>query len=187
MAIPVSKPTWQEVDLFLKTIENFKRGLNEEDEDEKSVISSLDHVVAKITQVSAALFRSLVVGNLFSMKHIPFSSTTVLTSFLKAKIKAGPLTLMLNKTPDITKLGLAGNHRLTVDQTKGLISLIRAHVSFSVSIVHSLCSLYLPLPLVGSGMPRIDQYNLVACCIENWWYWSGCRYCTPVPDGCDQI
>jgi hypothetical protein len=50
----------QEVE-FLKTIENFKGGLNEEDEDEKSVIASLDHVVAKITQVqvSAALFSDL--------------------------------------------------------------------------------------------------------------------------------
>lgn len=105
----------QEVDLFLKIIENFKGGLNEEDEEEKSVIASLDHVVAKIVQV----------------QHVPFSSATALT-FLKAKIKAGPLTLMLNKTPDITKLGLAGTDLgLTVDQTKALLSLIRAHVSFS--------------------------------------------------------
>ena len=151
----------QEVDLFLKMIENFKGGLNEAGEDEKSVITSLDHVVAKI--------RRLVAGNIFSMKHVPFSSATTLT-FLKAKIKAGPMALMLNKTPDITRLGLAGNNRLTVDQTKSLISLIRAHVSFSVSIIHSLCSLYLPLPPVGGGMPRIGQYNSVACCIENWWY-----------------
>jgi hypothetical protein len=51
----------QEVDLFLKMIENFKGGLNEEDEEEKSVIASLDHVVAKIVQVqvSAALFSDL--------------------------------------------------------------------------------------------------------------------------------
>jgi hypothetical protein len=67
------------------------------------------------------------------MEHVPVLSATALT-FVKAKIKAGPLTLMSNKIPDIKILGLAGNNRLTVDQTKDLISLTRAHVSFSVRI-----------------------------------------------------
>jgi hypothetical protein len=65
------------------------------------------------------------------MKHVPLSSATFQT-FVKAKINAGPLTLISNKIPDI--LGLEGNNRLTVDQMKDPISFIRAHVSFSAGI-----------------------------------------------------
>jgi len=43
--------------MFLQMIENFKQALSEEDEDEKSVITSLDHVAAKLVEVQAsALF-----------------------------------------------------------------------------------------------------------------------------------
>ena len=69
------------------------------------------------------------------MKHVPFSSATPLT-FSKAKIKAGPLTFISNKIPVLQSLcrqESVDSNRLTVDQTKNIISLIRAHVSFSVS------------------------------------------------------
>jgi hypothetical protein len=78
------------------------------------------------------------------MKHVPFSSTTALT-FLKAKIKAGPLT-MLNKTADITRLGLAGNNHYTdcrPDKRPHLFD--SGPCVVSVSIVHLLCSLHLPI------------------------------------------
>lgn len=72
------------------------------------------------------------------IKHVPFSSANALT-LIKAKIKPAPLTLILTKIPDIKSLGLVctegtDSKRLTVDQTRDLISLIRSHVSFSVSI-----------------------------------------------------
>src|ERR1700683_3165367 len=79
------------------------------------------------------------------MKHVPFSSANSLT-FAKAKIKVGPLTVISNKIPELKSLGLkegVGSNRLTVNQTRDLISLIRAHVSFSVSI-HILTSLFMP-------------------------------------------
>ena len=42
---------------FLQTIENFRQAFSEEDEDEKSVITSLDHVAAKLAEVQgSALF-----------------------------------------------------------------------------------------------------------------------------------
>ena len=78
------------------------------------------------------------------MKHVPFSSSTFLT-FAKAKIKAGPLTIISNKIPELKSLGLkegAGSNHLTVNQTRDLISLIRAHVSFSV-IIHIRISLFM--------------------------------------------
>lgn len=78
------------------------------------------------------------------MKHVPFSSATSLT-FAKAKIKAGPLTVISNKIQELKFLGLkegVGSNQLTVNQTKDLISLIRAHVSFSVSIHIRIISLY---------------------------------------------
>jgi hypothetical protein len=81
------------------------------------------------------------------MKHVPFSSATSLT-FAKARIKAGPLTIISNKIPELKSLGLkegVGSNQLTVNQTRDLISLIRAHVSFSVSIhirVSLLCHAY---------------------------------------------
>jgi hypothetical protein len=52
----LSEISSQEVDLFLRMIENFKGGLSEEDEDEKSVIASLEHVAAKIMQVQVRHF-----------------------------------------------------------------------------------------------------------------------------------
>src|ERR1700685_3324802 len=79
------------------------------------------------------------------MKHVPVSSASSLT-FAKAKIKAGPLTVISNKIPELKSLGLkegVGSNRLTVNHTRDLISLIRAHVSFSVSI-HILISLFMP-------------------------------------------
>jgi hypothetical protein len=112
----LSDLTTQETDLFLKMIENFKQDLSEEDEDEKSVIASLDHVATKLAQVH----------------HVPFSGTSL--TFAKAKIKAGPLTFISNKIPEIQSLcrkESVDGSQLTVDQTKNLISLIRAHVSFS--------------------------------------------------------
>jgi hypothetical protein len=121
----LSDLTTQETDMFLQMIETFKQALSEEDEDEKSVIASLDHVAAK-----------LALGNVSAMKHVPFSSASSLT-FAKAKIKAGPLTVISNKLPELKSLGLkegVGSNRLTVNQTRDLISLNWAHVSFSVSI-----------------------------------------------------
>ena len=41
----------QEINLFLQMIENFKQELSEEDDDERSVISSLAHVATKLQQV----------------------------------------------------------------------------------------------------------------------------------------
>ena len=79
------------------------------------------------------------------MKHVPFPSTTFLT-FTKAKIRAGPLTVISNNVPELKSLGLkegVGSNRLTFNQTRALISLIRAHVSFSVSM-HNLISPFMP-------------------------------------------
>ena len=50
----LSDLTVQETDLFLKMIDNFKQDLSEEDEDEKSVIASLDHVATKLAQVQVS-------------------------------------------------------------------------------------------------------------------------------------
>jgi hypothetical protein len=52
----LSDLTTQETDIFLQMIENFKQALSEEDEDEKSVIASLDHVAAKLTEVQVSAF-----------------------------------------------------------------------------------------------------------------------------------
>jgi hypothetical protein len=103
------------------------------------------------------------------MKHVPFSSATSLT-FAKAKIKAGPLTIISNKIPELKSLGLkegVGSNKLTVNQTRDLISLIRAHVSFSVSI-HIRISLLCRLSLLsdGSRMSHIGQHYPIACRIE---------------------
>jgi hypothetical protein len=46
--------TTQETDMFLQMIENFKQTLSEEDEDEKSVVASLDHVAAKLAEVQVS-------------------------------------------------------------------------------------------------------------------------------------
>ena len=46
--------TTQETDIFLKMIENFKQALSEEDEDEESVIASLDQVAAKLAEVEVS-------------------------------------------------------------------------------------------------------------------------------------
>lgn len=47
----LSDLTTQETSLFLRLIENFKQDLSEEDDDEISVIASLDHVVAKLQEI----------------------------------------------------------------------------------------------------------------------------------------
>ena len=52
----LSDLTTQETDIFLQMIENFKQALSEEDEDEKSVIASLDHVAAKLAEVQVSTF-----------------------------------------------------------------------------------------------------------------------------------
>jgi hypothetical protein len=78
------------------------------------------------------------------MKHVPSSSATYLT-FAKAKIRALPLTVIENKIPELQSLAIKegiGSNKLSVNQTKDLISLIRAHVSFSVSI-HICISLFM--------------------------------------------
>lgn len=67
--------------------------------------------------------------------------------FMTAKIWLEPLALIQNKTPDIELLGLkegVQSNRLTIEQTKGLISVIQAHVSFSVCI-HIIPSISLNL------------------------------------------
>lgn len=90
------------------------------------------------------------------MKHVPFSSTTFLT-FTKAKIRAGPLTVISNNVPELKSLGLkegVGSNRLTFNQTRDLISLILAHVSFSVSM-HILISPFMPTIAVRQAGCRI--------------------------------
>jgi len=172
----LSDLTTQETDMFLQMIENFKQALSEEDEDEKSVIASLDHVAAKLAevQVGALLLDDLwnSVHNMFAMKHVPFSSATSLT-FVKAKIKAGPLTIISNKIPELKSLGLkegVGSNQLTVNQTRDLISLIRSHVSFSVSIhIHISLPCRLPLLSDGSRMSHISQRDPIACRVEYKW------------------
>ena len=52
----LSDLTTQETDMFLRMVENFKQALSEEDEDEKSVIASLDHVAAKLAEVQVSAF-----------------------------------------------------------------------------------------------------------------------------------
>ena len=44
----------QETDIFLKMIQNIKQTFSEEDEDEKSVMASLDHIAAKIMEVQVS-------------------------------------------------------------------------------------------------------------------------------------
>ena len=51
----LSDLTTQETDMFLKMIENFKHALSEDEEDEKSVITSLDHVAAKLAEVQVSV------------------------------------------------------------------------------------------------------------------------------------
>ena len=108
-----------------------------------------------------------------AIKHVPFSSATSLT-FAKAKIKAGPLTVISNKIPELKSLGLkegVGSNRLTVNQTRDLISLIRAHVSFSVSI-HILILHFMPTITFSDGgrMSYIGQRDPIACRIQYKWY-----------------
>lgn len=50
----LSDLTTQETNLFLQMIENFKQELSEEDDDERSVISSLAHVAMKLQQVKVS-------------------------------------------------------------------------------------------------------------------------------------
>jgi len=62
---------------------------------------------------------------------------SIYLTFTTANIGPEPLALIRNKIPDIELLGLkegVRSNRLTIEQTKGLISVIRAHVSFSVCI-----------------------------------------------------
>ena len=112
------------------------------------------------------------------MKHVPFSSATSLT-FAKGNIKAGPLTVISNKIPELKSLGLkegVGSNRLTVNQTKDFLSLIRAHVSFSVSIYLLYHPLY-PPPEDGSRMSHISQCDPIACGIEYKRCGSRRQYC----------
>lgn len=50
----LSDLTTQETNIFLQMIENFKQALSEEDEVEKSVIASLNHVAAKLAEVQVS-------------------------------------------------------------------------------------------------------------------------------------
>ena len=54
----------QETDIFLKMIQNFKQTFNEEDEDEKSVIASLDHIAVKLVEVQVSAWLSSEVGHI---------------------------------------------------------------------------------------------------------------------------
>jgi len=121
---------------------------------------------------------SLALSNAF-VKHVPFSSATPLT-FAKANIKAGPLTVVSSKIPELESLGLkegAGRHRLTVNQTKSFLSLIRAHVSFSVSICILRHTSYLPLLEDGGRMSYIGQHDPIARGIEYKWCGSRRQHC----------
>ncbi|KAF8802040.1 hypothetical protein BYT27DRAFT_7197515 [Phlegmacium glaucopus] len=122
----------QESDRFLHIIQTFKQGLSEEYEAEKSVVASLDHVAAKLAQAQASAHLPDDPLN-YLRENVP-SSVAMSLAFAKANIKPGPLTIISDKVPGLKALGLkggVGSNRLTVDQTKSFISLIRAHVSSS--------------------------------------------------------
>jgi len=53
----LSDLTTQETNLFLDMIKSLKETLSEEDDDEKTVIASLDHVAAKLAQVQVGTLR----------------------------------------------------------------------------------------------------------------------------------
>ena len=80
--------------------------------------------------------------------------------------------MVSNKIPELESLGLkegSGRHRLTVNQTKDLLSLIRAHVSFSVSIYILHRSSYLPILEDGGRLSYIGQRDPITRGIEYKW------------------
>lgn len=113
----LSDLTSQETEMFLSMINKFKNDLAEDDEEEKSFIGALEHVMVKLQAVN----------------HVPFSSVDA-TTFIKAKIKPGPLTLRLDKLDELEALGRQEGtdpNRLSYAITKQFIELIRAHVSYA--------------------------------------------------------
>lgn len=58
----LSDLTTQETNMFLEMITNFKQTLSEEDDDEKSVIASLDHVATKLTEVQVSIHSLITSG-----------------------------------------------------------------------------------------------------------------------------
>jgi hypothetical protein len=54
----LSDLTTQETEWFLSTLSKFKEDLDEEDEDGKSVIASLEHVMAKLQVVTVRISQS---------------------------------------------------------------------------------------------------------------------------------
>jgi hypothetical protein len=78
------------------------------------------------------------------MKHAPFLGTDFLL-FSEAKVEVEPLIIISNKIPELESLGLKEGlgSQLTINQTRDLISLIWAHISFSVSF-HILILHFMP-------------------------------------------
>ena len=67
----------------------------------------------------------------------------------RAKIVLGELNIIADKVQEIRSLGLqegSDGNRLSIEQTKYMISLIRGHVSFTVSII-MICLLIFALYL----------------------------------------
>lgn len=58
----LSDLTTQETNMFLEMITNFKQTLSEEDDDEKSVIASLDHVATKLAEVQVSIHSLITSG-----------------------------------------------------------------------------------------------------------------------------
>ena len=80
----------------------------------------------------------------------------IIAFFQKAKIKPGPLTIILDKIPELESLGLKEGvgSQLTVNQTRDLISLIRAHVSFPVGFYTHILLFKLNIAFrEGQGVP----------------------------------
>jgi hypothetical protein len=83
------------------------------------------------------------------MKHVPSLDADFLPSYAEAKIKVECLFIIEDKISKLESLGLKEglgdqltvNHK--VNQTRDLISLIRAHISSSVSF-HILAFIFMP-------------------------------------------
>ncbi|KAF8589241.1 hypothetical protein K439DRAFT_1628944 [Ramaria rubella] len=112
----LSALTTQETNAFLRTIENFTQQLTDEGDEEKAVIASLEHVAARLHKI----------------QHVRSPAPDALT-FTKTNIKPEPLIFMPSKIPDVKSFGKESTNstRLTIEQTRDLLSLIRVHVSFS--------------------------------------------------------
>jgi hypothetical protein len=98
--------------------------------------------------------------NVSAMKHVPFLNTDI-PPFTEAKIILKPLTIISNKVPKLESLGI-GN-QLAVNQTKDLISVIRAHISYSVSF--HIFFLFLTTMLTITFRPGVAYWSMQFYCM----------------------